>query len=908
MREKIYQALHGGDMEIRERLFRLILVVSMFVVFVAILAGLMLQNSLMNALPLIGMFAVAVIAAVATFKYHKVNFAVTLFSVTVIGVVFPIMFFASGGVDGGAAVWFVLGILFIFLVFQGKKLVFFVILTIGVDVCTYVAAYNHPQYIISLGSRSQVYYDSLFAVIMVGIAVGVVMRFQTRLFEKERELTLSQKDEIEKISRSKDIFFTNMSHEIRTPINTIIGLNEMILREEGISDEVAQDALNVKNASKMLLALINDILDFSQLESNRMTIVPVQYQPKQLFMEVVDLLRIRMKEKGLEFYVDIDSSLPSVLFGDEVRIKQVLVNLLTNAVKYTPKGCVTLSVRGELIEYDLEQLTMTVSDTGIGIKKEDLASLYHSFQRIDREKNRQIEGSGLGLAITKHLVSLMEGQITVDSIYTKGSSFTVILNQSIVDSTPAGKIDYQRFLQSSRRSYYKQSFEAPNARILIVDDNADNLLVAGKLLRATKVQIDQAKSGEECLEWTKQKIYHVILLDSMMPGMDGMETLKEIRRQENGLCRHAPVIALTANAAGGEEQRYLNAGFDGYLAKPVDGIRLEAEILKFLPQELLEYQLEEEERAEADLETQFILQRKRKKIQISTDSASDLSQEYVDRFGLKMMHLYVETGSGIFRDSEEIDADNLARHLADRNNRVRVIGVPVEEYEAFYAQALTEAEELIHISLASYAGFTFSNAVAAARGFDHVHVIDSGNVSCGQGLLVLVAANLLERGCSSAEELCRELEHVKELIEAGFFMSDVRGFHAGGYMGNKAAAFCRRFELYPAVQMRHSGMRLKGLYIGRLDRAAKRYVHTSLRRRRRIDKRIVFIVHSGVPLQAQQAVVEDVVGYVQFEKVIVQKSSASVAANGGLGAIGIAYLTLPKGENGDRTGYDWIPK
>ena len=359
-------------------------------------------------------------------------------------------------------------------------------------------------------------------------------------------------------------------------------------------------------------------------------------------------------------------------------------------------------------------------------------SLYDYFKRIDRENNRKIEGSGLGLAITKQLVSLMGGTITVDSIYRKGSVFTVTLDQPIADAKPIGSVNYQQRFHAKEREHYKQSFEAPMAKILVVDDNETNLLVIGKLLRATKVQIDTAKSGEECLECIQKKVYHVILMDSMMSGMDGIATLKAIRRQE-GIGRQTPVIVVTANALAADKQRYLENGFDGYLAKPVDGALMEAEILKFLPEGLIEYRLEAQDYGSL-AEKSALLRRKKKKIQISTDCISDLSKEYILRNDIKMIYSYVETERGMFRDTLEIDSDNLARHLSRPESKAVAVSASVEEYEDFYAEALTEAEDVIHISMASGVGKSYHMAAQAAVGFDHVHVIDAGHISCGEGL------------------------------------------------------------------------------------------------------------------------------------------------------------------------------
>ena len=892
MREKISKLLYREVTDVKERLFRLLLIIAFTVSVVAIAAGFALNDPLMNALPVLVLLFVILIGMVMTFKFHKVEFASMLFALVVNCGVFPFVFFSSGGINGGASVWFVLGILYIFTMFRGVKLFIFLFLAAVTDIATYVYAYQNSYLIKQMGSKFAIYYDSLFAVIAVGIAVGVIMRYQLRSYEKERERTLAQKNEIEKISKSKDAFFANMSHEIRTPINTIIGLNEMILRED-VSDEVLEDALKVQNASKILLTLINDILDFSQIESDRMTIVPVAYKTSELFDEVVGMLQIRMSEKDLEFHVNIDSDLPSVMLGDEVRIKQILINLLTNAAKYTEKGAVTLDVRGETLMDGAVRLTIAVTDTGIGIKKEDLESLYDYFKRIDRESNRKIEGSGLGLAITKQLVSMMGGTITVDSIYRKGSVFTVIVDQPVVDASPIGNVNYLRKFRDREGGHYKQSFEAPMAKVLVVDDNETNLVVISKLLRATKVQIDTAKSGPECLELTKKKIYNVILMDSMMMGMDGQETLKEIRRQES-LGRQTPVIAVTANVSAADKQRYLEAGFDGYLAKPVDAGLLEAEVLKFLPEELVEYRSDEEEYNAAASQT--ILRHRRKKIQISTDCVSDLTREYLDFYDVKMIYPYIETEQGVFRDTIEIDSDNLARHLSRPGGRAHALPASVEEYEAFYAEALSEAEDVIHISMASGAGKTYNAAAQGAVGFDHVHVIDAGHISCGQGLLVLAASRLLRNGCNQVEELCNELEILKKQIETTFLIPDVRSFYYTGHGGRLSLLFSDIFNVHPIARMRQNDIRISGAYLGNLDKSKKRFIRRMLFKKGRIDKRVVFITHASCSVKQQQEFVDEVLKYIPFEKVILARACVSNSTNGGLGTMGIAYLTKVNGK------------
>ena len=337
----------------------------------------------------------------------------------------------------------------------------------------------------------------------------------------------------------------------------------------------------------MLLTLINDILDLSKIKSGKMDIVNVSYETGELFSEIVNMIWIKAKEKGLEFKLNVDSSIPSMLCGDEVRIKQVLINLLNNAVKYTSEGSVTLSIRCERLTLNRVRVWYSVEDTGQGVKKENIPYIFNAFKRVEEEKNRHIEGTGLGLSIVQQMVELMGGEIKVNSVYTKGSKFVVMLEQDIIDDQELGTFTLSSRKKSHRGEQYRQSFEAPDAHILVVDDNEMNLMVVRKLLSETKIQIDTVLSGAECLRMTQNLHYDAILMDHLMPEMDGITCFHALRTQPGGLCQDVPVIALTANAGSGNQLLYRKEGFDGYLAKPVSGALLEAAVLSILPKELV---------------------------------------------------------------------------------------------------------------------------------------------------------------------------------------------------------------------------------------------------------------------------------------------------------------------------------
>ncbi len=383
---------------------------------------------------------------------------------------------------------------------------------------------------------------------------------------------------------AKSQFLSNMSHDIRTPINAILGMDEMILREFD-NETLMEYASNIRNAGQNLLGLVNDILDFSKIEAGKMEIIPVDYEMSSLLNDLVSMIQKRASDKGLSLRVDADPAIPNLLHGDEIRIKQILTNLLTNAVKYTETGSITLRVAVEKTEGDRIDLHISVRDTGIGIRQEDIPKLFAAFERIEEKRNRKIEGTGLGMSITHRLLSLMNSELMVESVYGGGSEFSFLLRQQIVGTEPMGN-----FAEAYRRSHartweYREKFTAPEARVLVVDDTDLNLKVFRGLLKQTKVQIDTADSGADCLEMAKGKQYDIMFLDHRMPGMDGIETLEKWQMMEENPNAKIPVVALTANAVSGAREKYIAAGFTDYLTKPIDSSQLENMLMKYLPSE-----------------------------------------------------------------------------------------------------------------------------------------------------------------------------------------------------------------------------------------------------------------------------------------------------------------------------------
>ena len=408
-----------------------------------------------------------------------------------------------------------------------------------------------------------------------------------KVAEKAKEEAERAKEIAQEANRAKSDFLANMSHEIRTPINAVLGMDEMILRESN-DTQILEYASNIKQAGNMLLFLINDILDFSKIESGKMDIIPVDYDLGILLSDTLDMIRSRAEEKKLQLEIKIEPNTPAHLHGDEVRIRQIITNILTNAVKYTPEGKVTLTVSGKKVSEGTVQLYVSVKDTGIGIKEEDIGRLFDSFQRVDESRNRNIEGTGLGLSITMRLLNLMGSRLEVDSTYGEGSDFYFYLEQEQLDDEVIGE-DIQKYYENEKGkiSVSTEQFYAPDAKILVVDDNEMNLKVFLGLLKNHGMQIDTAMSGKECLARMEKNAYHIIFMDHLMPEMDGVETLRRIRELKTNQSKDAVIIILTANAVSGAREMFLQEGFHDYLSKPIIAANLEKMIQKYLPEALL---------------------------------------------------------------------------------------------------------------------------------------------------------------------------------------------------------------------------------------------------------------------------------------------------------------------------------
>lgn len=410
--------------------------------------------------------------------------------------------------------------------------------------------------------------------------LGVMIKFNSKLAAAARDA--------ENANKAKTYFLSAISHDIRTPMNSILGMNEMVLRECDNADIIVYSE-HIRASGNTLLGLINDILDFSKIEAGKLDLIPVDYEISSVLNDLVNMVQTRADIKGLTLELNIDENIPLMLHGDEIRLKQVVTNLLTNAVKYTKQGTVTFSIGYEKSEDDPDHITLNVSveDTGTGIREEDMHRLFSAFERINETDNRNIEGTGLGLAITQSILGLMGSSLDVKSEYGKGSAFSFSVKQKVVKWEPVG--DYETAFRRSvaERKIYREKFTAPDAKVLVVDDTPVNITVFKSLLKRTKMQIDTAESGDECIIRTSLVKYDIIFLDHMMPEKDGIETLRELKSSGVNKNLETPIICLTANAVSGMRETYLAAGFDDYLTKPIDPESLENVIIGYLPTDKL---------------------------------------------------------------------------------------------------------------------------------------------------------------------------------------------------------------------------------------------------------------------------------------------------------------------------------
>ena len=883
---RFIEFIRDPNIDFSVRVFSMTTAIGVMGVLCAFIGDIIIGEHIVETVVLGITLIVTPVITVCAIRFNRLKVGAIMIAIGITFFVLPVVFFFGGGFFGGAVIWIVFCYLYIGLILKGVwRYTMLALLTIT-TLTEFRISYVYPEYI-HQHTTYMFYADAAVSVIVLGLVTYTAVAFQNLLYMDENKRARNEAQKVEELNRAQNRFFSNMSHEIRTPINTILGLNEIILRRGDIPEEVREDSRNIEGAGKMLLAIINDILDMSKLESGNVDIVPVSYSVSDLLTEIVNMVWTRAEGKGLRFKTDVDPSIPSELFGDEVRIKQVLLNMLTNAIKYTKEGLVKLYVESDPMGDNEVIMTFAVSDTGIGIKKEAIPHLFDAFKRMDEEKNRNIEGTGLGLAIVKQLVDLMGGEITVNSVYMQGTTFIVKLRQSIVNPNPVGNIVFGTRIDRSGRSLYKHTFEAPEASVLIVDDNELNLRVETKLLADTKINVDTALSGEEALRLTLIKQYDIILMDHLMPEMNGIECLSLIRGQAGGLNRSTPVIALTANAGSQNQELYRSSGFEGYLCKPVSGEQLETTLLLHLPgDKVLRSQGSVQD--ETAVETEAFA--RKAAVIVTTSSICDLPSYVIRNLNIGVIPYKVCTEKGVFLDEQEIEADEVIKYLANGDRTARTQSPDITELEQFFAIQLNRARHVIHITAAGNTLREYVRAVQAARAFGNVTVVDSDRLSCSMGMMVLAAHRMAQQNYDT-EAIVEELKALKKRLPCTYLVGKTDFMAMAGHVSQRFSMLAKSLMLHPVITIKDGKMEVGRFIIGSLRRAWKNYIEYVLGHGvRDINNDLIIVVYVGIDAGDLAWIEEEIRKKIEVKKLIFQPASATTAVNCGPGTFGILYM------------------
>ena len=882
---RIKERLTDSNRGFKERVFLLLTLVTDVVAILALVGDIFLGENEVEIVALIVTIVCIPFITLVAVKTNKVSLAAILVVAGLCFVLLPILFYFGGGAEGGGVIWIVFTYLYAGLVLSGKwKGVALAILTI--ESCGfYLHAYFTPR-LIRQHSRREFYVDALISIILVGIICCMMVWFEEWLYGEENKRAKEETKKVEEMRRAQSRFFSSMSHEIRTPINSILGLNEIILRQEDASEEIVKDAENIRGAGKMLLALVNDILDLSKIEADKMDIVSVNYDLGDMVSEIVNMIWLLAEQKGLEFKVEVDPSTPAGLFGDEVRIKQILVNILNNAVKYTKEGSVTFHIQAEEIQGERVHMLFSVTDTGVGIKQDAIPYLFDAFKRTDEERNTGIEGTGLGLSIVKQLVDLMGGEITVNSVYTQGSNFVVSLWQGVAGEAKVGNINITNYGSRMREGRYVSAFTAPDAKLLIVDDNEMNLEVEKKLLAGTGIHVDTALSGEEALARTINERYDIIFMDHLMPEMDGIECMQSIRRQIGGLNNHVPIIVLTANAGGENRVLYEKSGFDGHLVKPVSGHQLEECLLEYLPEEKVS--MTEGRHMALSGVTTADAYSKKLSIAIATNSMSDLPDNVIKNCQIDIIPFKLSFNGKTYYDRIEASTDELVRYM---NEGVDFDIAPpsVEEFEEFFAKEIKKAHHVIYISLAGSVSHEYENACMAARAYGNVTIFHSGTNSGAVGMLALLAYKLSSQG-KTTENIIEALGEMKKNIRCTFMTDDIIFLSRRGMLNRGIYRLMHIFSLKPMVVMSDNKLTVRRFFVGELEESYEKYIDAILSKKTDPDLDLCFVSHPALPEHTLNRIKEMISARKPFSRIVFQKSSGANALSCGSGALSISFV------------------
>ncbi|MDR0623564.1 MAG: response regulator, partial [Treponema sp.] len=572
---KIRAALFDGELDFKVRIFNWLACAGMIISLAVGLWGFLLGADRVNFLASMGSFVVAAVLLLYSNRSGHYERCYLITIVAVFMVLFPVMFFSAGGYRSGMSAWFVFAVAFTVFMLDGKKLLVLCLMELVIYGGICIAAYLRPGIVHNFPTEREEVADIILGFTSASAVLGFILYRHFKIYRDEQRRLREAEEQALRQRDIKSAFLANMSHEIRNPINVMLGMNEMVLWETE-DETIAAYSRKIRDAGKSLMGLINNVLDAARIEAGKEELNEGVYRTADLVRELFVMGSEPASRKGIAFTVEAEKTLPSKLYGDFTRIKQIGVNFLSNALKYTEQGEIILSFTGSRREAGFV-LRMAVQDTGAGIKKEHIPLLFNAFTRLEQESN--IEGSGLGLSIAKAAAELMGGALAVESEWGKGSVFSAELPQKIKDGSPMEN------WETGPEEEQAKLFTAPEGMVLVVDDYVENRMIIKELLKRTLLHVDTAESGAECLAMAKEQTYHAIIMDYMMPGMDGIETFKKLRNGIEGF--NTPVIALTAHAVAGAEKRFLDEGFAGYLSKPVLLKDLEHTLLGLLPSGLV---------------------------------------------------------------------------------------------------------------------------------------------------------------------------------------------------------------------------------------------------------------------------------------------------------------------------------
>lgn len=591
--KKYYKYFTRTELDIQHRLTNVVILAALLVQIPAIILSTLVGTNLLGILADVAIVALMAIFLCIINKRPDTHLPIVILVVLVDFIVMPFMYCYCGGRASGMVLWMLFGSIYASLLLSGIIATVVLVLNGIVFALCICVEFYYPEFISFLPTYEAEMADVITAFAIVSIILGLTFKYQSVLYEKqnkellENERKLLELNEALKLDfQAKSEFIESMSRDIRVPINTILGMNAMIVKDE--SDPVVQSyAKDIDAAARQLFSTVSDIFDFSNIEAGNFTINDEEYDTIALIDECFSVASPKAFEKKLDFKVENTPSMPSRLKGDFERIKQITINLLTNAVKYTETGYVKFVVDYETLQNNRIMMRIAVVDTGIGIINAAKEQLFGDSTKIDNKVQKKVEGTSLGLILVKEIAELMGGSVAVDSEIGAGSTFTVRIPQTVISDTPAGRFNAKEEFHKTEKKGHEELFTAENANVLVVDDVRVNLNVVKLLLRDTKIKLDLAESGAEAVEYVKRKHYDLILMDHLMPDMDGIETLKAIRSMEDSDNRFVPIVALTANAVAGAEKLYYEAGFCDYLTKPIKISELERSLVKYLPENLV---------------------------------------------------------------------------------------------------------------------------------------------------------------------------------------------------------------------------------------------------------------------------------------------------------------------------------